>query len=683
MSKDSAKKRVLELRELLERANYAYYVQAEPIMADSEFDALLGELAALEAERPDLADPDSPTQRVGGQPVEGFVTVAHTVPMLSIDNTYSIEDLRAWHQRVVKGLQTEGEGAGDGGPLQFVCDPKIDGVAISLRYENGSLVRAVTRGDGARGDDVTAQVRAIRAVPLRLREASPDLLEVRGEIFMPDAEFQRVNRERQAAEEPPFANPRNATAGTLKSLDPAVVAQRRLSFVGHGRGAVEPDRTTRFWQFLEAIRTMGIPVSRHATRCDSIDEVIGTIERFQTRRADLGCGVDGMVVRVDRFEDQERLGATSKAPRWCIAFKYPAERGTTVLRRVEWQVGKGGTLTPRATMDPIFLAGTTVKHATLHNIEEIRRRDVRIGDTVLVEKAGEIIPQVVGVDTSRRTASCRAVEPPAACPACGGVAHQEGPKLYCVNPECPAQFREKLKWFVGRGQMDIEGMGEKLIDQLVDRGLVHHFSDLFCLRREDLLGLERMGERSVENLLAAIERSRCRGLARVLAGLGIRHIGSAAARILARHFPDAAAIERVSVERLIELPEFGEVTALTVHEYFHSAPGRDALRRLAAAGVDLPSPEHDRAEPATASPLAGRRVVLTGTLELMTRDELTERLRALGATVTGSVSSRTDLVIAGQSPGSKARKAEELGIEIWDEARLAEALDRPAGDQDA
>jgi DNA ligase (NAD+) len=671
-SKGDAGKRAEKLRELLERANYAYFVESDPIMPDLEYDALLRELAELEAAHPELADPDSPTRRVGGGAVEGFRTVRHEVPMLSIDNTYDADDLRAWHERVRKGLELE-----DAEPC-YVCDPKVDGIAVSLRYERGRLARAVTRGDGSKGDDVTAQVRAIRAIPLALRTtavASPRLLEVRGEIFMPNAEFQRINDERESAGEPPFANARNATAGTLKSLDPSVVAARRLSFVAHGRGVISGgDGAETFRDFLQMVRALGVPVSPRIEPCQGIEPVIEVIEAFREQRGSLGYGIDGMVVRLDRFDQQEALGATSKAPRWCIAFKYPAEQATTVLRRVDWQVGKGGTLTPRATMDPVFLAGTTVQHATLHNIEEIRRKDIRVGDTVVIEKAGEIIPQVVEVDRSRRRRRSAEIEPPRRCPACEGVVEQEGPKLYCVNPECPAQFREKLKWFVGRGQMDIDGMGEKLIDQLVDAGLVHHFADLFALQREPLVALERMGERSADNLLEAIERSKDRGLGRVLAGLGIRHIGATASRILAEHFPDAEALLGATVEQIEALPDFGQITAATLHDYLHSSAGRTALRRLARAGVDLTSRRHVHREDAVESPLAGKTVVLTGKLESFSRQELSERLQALGARVTGSVSSKTDLVIAGADPGSKADRARSLGVETWDEQRLMEVL---------
>jgi len=710
MSRTADRKRILELRELLDEANRAYYVDAEPMMSDSDFDALMRELIALEEAHPDLADPSSPSQRVGGEPIEGFKTVRHAVPMQSIDNTYSVDDLRAWHTRVLKGLglestgQVEGGLFGDDGVLAYYCDPKIDGVAISLRYENGRLVRGVTRGDGEKGDDVTAQVRAIRAIPLKLAPAPapapapgkgrkgaiagapgapgvpgalPGVLEVRGEVFIPNAEFARINAEREKAGEALFANARNATAGTMKSLDPQIVAQRRLNFVAHGRGEASGLADAEMHStFIEHLRVFGVPVSPLGRLCSTIDEVIEAIESFADRRGELDYGVDGMVVRVDRFDQQEELGATSKAPRWCIAFKYPAEQGVTKLLRVDWQVGKGGTLTPRATMEPIFIAGTTVQHATLHNIEEIRRKDIRIGDTVVIEKAGEIIPQVVRVIMAKRKKGTKPIEPPKACPACKGVVEQEGPKLFCVNPECPAQFREKLKWFVGRGQMEIEGLGEKLVDQLVDAGLVEHFADVFTLRRDDLLALERMGEKSADNLLAAIEESKGRGLARVLAGLGIRQIGTAAARTLARHFPDADALCQASIEEFRELPDFGEITAKLLHDHLHSEQGRDAFQRLQSVGVDLTSPLRAGRghEAATRSPFAGKTIVLTGTLESFGRKELTEQLEALGAKVAGSVSKNTDIVIAGESPGTKLARARQLGIETWDEGRLLENL---------
>lgn len=706
-AKVNVKKRIDELRDLLERANYAYYVEAEPIMSDLDYDKLMRELIDLEQAHPEYFDPNSPSQRIGDQPIPGFKTVRHAVPMTSIDNTYSIAELRTWYRRVLKGLGfddaddiSQSSDDDDGGlfssamqekrnapPVAFVCDPKIDGVAVNLRYENGLLVLAATRGDGEKGDDITAQVRTIRAIPLRLKaqrsgkagsESLPHVLEVRGEIFMPNTEFERINAEREANGETLFANARNATAGTLKNLDPRITAKRRLSFYAHGRGEVrggDIERIDSFYEFLQAIKRLGIPVNPLTAHCNSIDAIIERVEQFAQQRPTLPYGVDGMVIRVDSMRQQRELGATSKAPRWCIAYKYPAEQGVTVLKQVDWQVGKGGTLTPRATMEPIFLAGTTVQHATLHNIEEIRRKDIRLGDTVVIEKAGEIIPQVVRVVTEKRTGKEKKINPPARCPACGGTVEQEGPKLFCVNSECPTQFREKLKWFVGRGQMDIDGLGEKLVDQLIDAGLVTHFADVFTLKRDDLLKLERMGEKSADNLLKAIEESKTRGLARVLAGLGIRHIGASAAKTIASAFPDADALLNASIDDLKALPDFGEVTAPTLHAYLQSKQGRETFERLAKVGVDLTSPLYKlRKHAASDSPFAGKTVVLTGTLERFTRPELTEMLESLGAKVAGSVSKNTDLVIAGENAGSKLAKAQQLNIEVWDEARLLKAL---------
>ncbi|TVQ53539.1 MAG: NAD-dependent DNA ligase LigA [Phycisphaerales bacterium] len=700
--------RIEELRRKLNEANYAYYVENDPVMPDSEYDRLLKELDDLERKHPELADESSPTQRVGGEPIKGFKTVRHTVPMQSVDNTYSIEELRAWHQRVLKGLGVSADsqaGQGEqeeqeeqkeddlfssakkqkahGDRIAFVCDPKIDGVAISLHYEAGIFLRAVTRGDGEKGDDVTAQVRAIRAIPLSLKsvdDGPPPVLEVRGEIFMPNQEFERINVEKEQRGEQPFANARNATAGTLKNLDPGIVAERRLNFVAHGRGeTLGLDHIETFSDFLTYIRELGVPINRHAKRFETFDEVVAHVEQFADQRGELGYGVDGMVIRVDRFDQQDQLGSTSKAPRWCIAYKYPAEQGRTKLVKVDWQVGKGGTLTPRATMEPIFIAGTTVQHATLHNIEEIRRKDIRIGDTVIVEKAGEIIPQVVGYVEKDRPKNARKIHPPEKCPACDGAVEQEGPKLYCTNPECPAQFREKLKWFVGRDQMDIDGLGEKLVDQLIDAGLVEHFADVFKLpeKRDELLALERMGEKSVDNLIAGIEDAKSRGLARVLAGLGIRHIGSTAAKTLARHFRDASHLRKASLEELIDLPDFGEITAEGLYAFLQSPQGEEAFVRLHEVGVNLTSPLYTgkpQSSAAESSSFADKTVVLTGTLEAYTRPELAEKLEALGAKVTGSVSKKTDLVIAGENAGSKLDKANELGIEVWDEAKLRAEL---------
>ena len=655
--------RIEELRALLTEANDAYYLRNDPTMSDGEFDRLLAELSELEHANPHLADPDSPTRIVGGGTIKGFRTVPHSRPMQSIDNTYSVDDIRSWYERVVKGL--------DGARPQLTCDPKIDGVAVAIRYESGRLSLALTRGDGRKGDDITAQVRRITAVPLQLSGEFPDQLEVRGEIFMPVDSFDRVNQQREVEGEPLFANARNATAGTLKSLDTSVVSKRGLDCLVHGLGDVSDLEAEGYSDFITNVKSWGLPTSDLVQPCESIDDAVAAIKEFDTQRHGLPYAVDGMVVRVDGFQQQESLGSTSKAPRWCVAYKYPAEQGQTRLLSVQWQVGKNGTLTPRATMEPVALAGTTVQHATLHNIEEIRRKDIRVGDQVLVEKAGEIIPQVVAVVESSRTGDELAIQPPERCSECEGQVEQEGPKLYCINPECPAQLRERIAWFVGRDQMDIDGLGEKVVDQLIEAGLIRHFADLYRLKEDDLLPLERMGSQSVRNLLAAIEASKSRGLARVLAAVGIRNIGRSASRTLAAEFKDYESLHEASIEALQSLPDFGEITAGVLHEFLHSPMGQEVFEGLEEVGVSLIS---DAGPAGGESPFAGKTIVITGTLESTDRRELTGRLESMGAKVAGSVSAKTDLLIAGEKAGSKLSKAESLGVEVWDERKLLEVI---------
>ncbi len=692
-------------------------------MSDPEFDRLLAELASLEARHPDLDDPDSPTRRVGGAPIESFVTRAHAMPMLSIENTYDESEVREWHARVVKGLGGEGL-FGSREPIVLVCDPKIDGLAVSLRYEKGELAYALTRGDGTKGDDVTHSVRTIRSIPTRL-EASrgvPRVLEIRGEVYLPLSEFARLNAEREAEGEELLMNPRNAASGAMKQLDPRQVAKRRLAFCAHGRGEVSDGSFAGgFVEFIEKVGTMGVPTSPHVRSCSTIDEVLERIEAFASTRHTLDYATDGMVVRVDRFDQQDRLGATAKSPRWIVAYKYPAERTTTTLIRVEHQVGKTGKITPRAVMEPVVLAGTTVRHATLHNYGRVRdaatehegkRTDIRLGDTVYVEKAGEIIPQVVGVVLKKRPRGAKRIEAPGTCPVCGGSVEIEPPEgveaptletvRRCVNPECPAQIREKLVWFVGRKQMDIDGLGEKTIDQIRASSIpLNSFADIFRLHehREALLEIDRMGEKKADKMLAGIEAAKSRGLARVLAGMGIRHVGDTTAKMLARRFESLESLlaasemelrpKSLSKSEARELgfdedtanrPEtgLGKDTALVVHAYLHSAAARKTFRDLAMEGVDLSSKDYrasSRAGGGSVGPFAGKTIVLTGTLESFDRTTLTERLESLGAKVSGSVSSKTSLVVAGESAGSKLDKARELGIEVWDEARLLKALE--------
>lgn len=743
MTDRRARTRVAELRELLARANRAYYVDARPIMSDPEYDALLDELARLEREHPELDDPDSPTRRVGGEPVEGFATVAHAVPMLSIDNAYDEAAVREWHDRVLRGLGLENAGgrnagrdgslfAGTHGAVRFVCDPKIDGVALSLRYEKGRLVRAATRGDGTKGDDITHNARTIRAIPLTLAGATPrgvpDVLEVRGEAYMPLSEFERANAERAARGEEVHANPRNSCAGTLKQLDPRVTASRRLGFFAYGRGEVSDGFARSHSEFMEKLRTLGLPVSPHMVACGTIDEVLAAIRDFGTKRATLDYATDGMVIRVDSFEQQDRLGVTSKSPRWILAYKYPAERKTTTLLRVDHQVGKSGRITPRAVMEGVVVGGTTVRHATLHNYGRIRQMDVRIGDTIEIEKAGEVIPYVLGVVHERRPANARRIEPPDRCPECGGPVEVDPPEAAdrpeletsreCVNPECPAQVREKLIWFAGRRQMDIEGLGERTVDQIratrlppgdparLEAGVgddvrpipLDAFADIFRLKhhRAELLKLERMADKKVDNLLAGIEAAKSRGLARVLAGMGIRHVGNTTAKMLAKRYRDIDALLAATLRDLMPNarltqdearrlgvdPEppggqetgLGKDTAPVVHAYLHSKAARHTFHELRAVGVDLTSREFAGTGPPR-GPFAGKTVVLTGTLDSYEREALKALLEQLGAKVSGSVSGKTSLVIVGRDAGSKLDKARELGVETWNEDRLLKELE--------
>lgn len=767
MTKEQAAERVGSLRSVLRRANRAYYADADPIMSDREYDEMLAELESLEAAHPEFDDPDSPTKRVGGEPIEGFETVRHAVPMLSIDNSYNADEVRAWVERVGRSLGTGAsdetgglfaeDSGGPGGDGGFVCEPKIDGVALSLRYENGSLAAALTRGDGEKGDDVSHAARTIRAIPLVLDGTAieggiPEVLEIRGEVFIPRPEFERINADRVEKGLEPFMNPRNACAGTIKQLDPKAIAERKLMFIAHGRGEISGKSSDSFAdsysEFREKIAALGVPISPHAKEAGHADAIIEAIEAFEQHRFDLDYDTDGMVARVDSFASQDELGTTSKSPRWVIAYKFAAERKPTTLENVEFQVGKTGKITPRAVMSPVLLAGTTVRHASLHNFGLIRKKDIRVGDMVLVEKAGEIIPYVVEPVLKDRPKSARKIKPPAECPRCGeaveietadGIVYSPGDAFdpesetarRCVNPECPAQLREKLVWFVGRNQMDIDGLGEQTIDQILstaeppgerdteetdesedgDAGSAERvepiplrgFADIFRLgeHRDSLLALDRMGEKKLENMLKGIEDAKSRGLARVLGGMGIRHVGTSTAKALARVFPDLDALLDAPVEKLMpkafntmsaaererisgspdKLTDdyetgLGRDTAPVVHAYLHSKAAKKTFDELREVGVSLSSVDYrEPGEQASVdNPFAGKTVVLTGTLERYDRPALKEKLERLGAKVTGSVSKNTDLVVAGEKAGSKLTKAVSLGVEVWDEASLIEAL---------
>ncbi|HOZ48396.1 MAG TPA: NAD-dependent DNA ligase LigA [Candidatus Hydrogenedentes bacterium] len=653
----------------IERHNRLYYVEAAPEITDLEFDALLRELEAIEEEYPSLVTPDSPTQRVGGAPIEGFQTVEHAVPMLSIDNTYSPGELRAFDDRVRRGL-------GPGESPAYVVELKIDGVSMSLLYENRRLARATTRGDGRRGDDVTNNVRTIRAVPLRLSGDPPAAIEVRGEVFMRYAELERINLQREAAGEPPLANPRNTTAGTLKLLDPREVAKRRLDIIVYDMPLAEGTTLDSHWQTLERLRSFGLPTSPHVTRCKTIEHVLEVVATWHTKKNDLDFPIDGMVVKVDSTDQRRRLGATSKAPRWVIAYKFPAEVARTRLNAITVQVGKSGTITPVAELDPVALAGTTVKRASLYNFEDLARKDLRVGDLVEVQKAGEIIPQVIRFIPEERPADAQPFEAPSECPACHGGVHQDpdGVFLRCLNIACPAQIRERLEYFASRGAMDIDGLGPAIIDQLVSRDLVHGPSDLYDLDTATLAGLERMGEKSAANLVEALEHSKAQPLSRLVNGLGIRHVGSHIAEVLAQHYGNIDALMAAETDELEQIGDVGEVVAATVHDFFDTPENRDLIAKLRAHGLTMRE-EVEEGRP-DERPFEGKTFVVTGTLGRYTRDEIHERIKRLGGRAGSSVSKNTDYVIAGENAGSKLAKAQQLGVPVLSEDefdRLAEA----------
>ncbi|MCK4341245.1 MAG: NAD-dependent DNA ligase LigA [Phycisphaerae bacterium] len=654
--------RIEALRREIRRHDVLYFVHSEPEISDERYDALVRELRELEAAHPHLITPDSPTQRVGERPLEGFAHVRHALPMLSIDNTYSAGELREFDTRVRKGLGDE--------PYEYVVDPKIDGVAVSLRYEDGRFVLGATRGDGTTGDDVTQNLRTIRSIPLKLEgDDWPSVLEVRGEVYWPRTAFDQTNRQREADGEEPFKNPRNATAGTLKQLDARVVGRRGLAFQCHGVGVLDPPTNVTTHSGLFArLRGCGIPTSPHARRCGDIEEVVVYVEEWDAERRSLDYDTDGLVVKVDRLDQRERLGATSKAPRWCMAYKYAAEQAQSRLLSVDFQVGKLGTITPVANLEPVQLAGTTVKRASLHNFDQVRRLNLHAGDTVTVEKAGEIIPQVVAADADQRPASAAAIEPPSKCPVCGGETMQDegGVYLRCINPACPAQVVERIRFFCARSQMDIEGGGIKLVEALVKQGFVHSYVDLYRLheRRAELVQLERMGEKSVDNLLAGIEASKQRPLARVLAALNIRHIGTNTAELLAMHFGTMEALMAADEEALQAVEGIGPEMAASLREWFNSSTGRRTVDELKTVGMNMTQPGADKR---SGSALASKTLVVTGTLRNYSRTEIESLIKQHGGKPTKSVSKKTDFVVIGESPGSKLEKARSLGVTVLNE----------------
>jgi DNA ligase (NAD+) len=665
LAEKEAAQRVAQLRHEIEEHNRRYYQEAAPTISDREYDALYRELSDLEKQFPALAAPDSPTQRVGGGPLKAFAQITHRVPMLSLDNTYSEEEVKDFYRRMERLLPNR--------KIPVVIEPKVDGVAVSLLYEKGTLRYAATRGDGTVGDDITQNIRTIRAVPKQLKGDVPGVLEVRGEAYLDKGGFAKLNAERKAAGLPEFANPRNAAAGSLKQLDPAIAAQRPLGVVFYGTGAIEGATLDKHSELFALLKKLGLPGSERWWLADTVEEILQAIHELDRIRHDFAYQTDGAVVKVDAFSQREILGFTAKSPRWAIAFKYEAERVETRLLDILIQVGRTGTLTPVAALEPVTVGGSRVARATLHNEEEIERKDIRIGDTVVIEKAGEVIPAVVGVRTDLRTGSEKKFRMPADCPECGSaVVKDEGQvAVRCVNSRCPAQVRRRIEHFASRGAMDIEGLGEAVINQLVQQKLLGDMGDIYRLESGALNELERMGEKSVSNLLAAIERSKSRPLWRLLFGLGILHVGVSAARALADHFPHLDAIKESSVEELQRIPDVGEVVGQSIHDFFREPHNLALIEKLRRAGLRFEAEE--KTAGAGAPGFKGTTWVITGTLS-QSRDEIAELILARGGKVSGSVSKKTSFVLAGEEAGSKLEKAKKLGVRILDEAAFRKML---------
>ena len=662
-------KEIEKLREEVRKHEDLYYVFDAPEISDVEYDRLLERLKQLEDQHPEYVTPDSPTQRVGGRPAEGFPEVVHRRPMLSLDNSYNIDELRAFDQRCQR--------LADGRPLVYVAELKIDGLSLSLLYDAGILVRGLTRGDGQTGEDVTQNARTIRSIPLKLRSEAKSLgadIEVRGEVFYPRKVFERINAEREEQDEPRFANARNAAAGTIRQLDSRIVATRRLDMFAYDLLTVDRKPFATHWESLDWLEKAGFRVNPNRKLCSSIDEVIEFANLMEAQRDDLSYEIDGLVVKVNSTALQEEFGTTHKAPRWAIAYKYPARQATTKVLDIVVQVGRTGALTPVANLEPVQLAGTTVARATLHNADEVKRLGVRIGDWVLIEKSGDIIPKVLKVIESKRTGDEKSFRMPRKCPVCGGeISRPEGEVVArCVAADCQAQLMGRLLHFASRRAMRIEGLGESLVDQLVATELIKDAGDLYTLTLEDVAGLERMAKKSASNLLSQIEASKQRDLSNLIYALGMRHVGERTAGILARHFRSLEKLSSATVEELDDIPEIGLTVAQSVRDWFDDEGNRALCERLAAAGVRTSAEQIAPVE--TDERFAGKQFVLTGALESFTRDEARAQIESRGGRVTSSVSKKTDYVIVGTEAGSKLDKANELGVTVLDEAALKKML---------
>lgn len=652
--------RIEKLRDEIRKHEYQYYVLDDPLISDLEFDRLMQDLLRLEAEHPELVTPDSPSQRVGGAAREGLATVVHRIPLLSLDNAFSFDDLRAFEKRVSKA-----------GPFDYMAELKIDGVSIALVYEEGQLISAATRGDGMLGEDVTPNVRTIKTIPLKLRTPLPRL-EVRGEIFMPKAEFVRINQEREERGEKIFANPRNSTAGSLRQLNPSITASRALAGYIYDIIHIEGAQINSQNEALAFLREQGIPVNPEAALCQSMEEVFAYCQRFEEERHKLPYEIDGVVVKINPFKPREVLGQTAKSPRWAIAYKFVAEEKETRFLDYELNVGRTGIIAPTAILEPVQLAGTTVSRASLHNFDLVQEKDLRVGDIVLVHKAGDIIPEIIKPLVEKRTGSEKMIPPPESCPACGSQAvRPAGEVAYrCENLNCPAKLKESLIFFASRDAMDIDGLGPALVEQLVQKGLVKNIADLYGLTVESLAGLERMGDKSAHKLINAIENSKQRSLYRLVTALGIRHIGLKTAKILTEKLQRIDDFCQARMEELVQIPEIGPKMAESLVNFFAEARNLEMLQRLAAAGVNMEETE----TVAGGGPLQGKTFVLTGTLQGLSRAEAEAMITARGGKPTSSVSKKTDYVVVGAEPGSKYDKAMQLGVTILNEAEFMDLV---------
>lgn len=665
MDKDAARQEIERLRNEINHHNYRYYVLANPEVSDSEYDALLNKLKKLEELFPDLVMPDSPTQRVGGEPLGAFEQVAHEARMMSLDNTYSEDDLKDFDRRVRQAV----------GRQVYLVQQKIDGVAVSLRYEDGMFVRGLTRGDGVTGDDITQNLRTVNFIPLSIKKGSlsKGILIVRGEVYMPKHEFERINREREEQGLELFANPRNSTAGSLKLLDPREVAKRKLAFMAHSPLPLDWWRSDSLFELLEAVKETGIPIIPNMCRCESLEKVLDYIHSWEKERFGAAYAVDGVVVKVDSFVSQAELGATSKAPRWAVAYKYQPEQATTKLLDIGLNVSRTGSVNPVAVLEPVFISGTTVSRAGLFNENEIRRKDLRIGDWVLVEKAGEIIPQVIKSIPERRDGTEREFKMPEFCPVCGTKLEKYENEVAwrCINRDCPAVLKASVALYASRGAADIEGMGYMLIVQLVDKGLVKSIADIYDLTLEELIGLERMGKKSSENLLKGIVESKKLGLARLIYGLGIRFVGATGAHDIAMHYKDIDEVMNAGYDELRAIQGIGEVTARSITNFFDNSSNRELIERLRSAGVDMSSAR----KTIFSDEFKGLSFVFTGTLERLTREKASQEVLSRGGKVTSSVSKTTDYVVAGRDPGSKFDKAKGLDVKILTEEDFLHLLE--------